>query len=65
MRVSAGVRGTSSRDASLLLDLRALLSRWAPAPRLLSRLVAVTLQGEDKIWVKKESQQEGREGRET
>jgi len=28
-------------------------------------LVAVPLQGKDKIWVKKESQQEGREGRET
>ena len=28
-------------------------------------LVAVPLQGKDKIWVKKESQQEGMEGRET
>ena len=63
--MSEAVRGTPRLGRLPALKLRAILSRWAPAPRLLSRLVAVPLQGKDKIWVKKESQQEGREGRET
>ena len=63
--MSEAVRGTPRLGRLPALKLRALLSRLAPAPRPDSRLVAVPLQGKDKIWVKKESQQEGREGRET
>ena len=63
--MSEAVRGTPRLGPLPALKLRALLSRWAPAPHPDSRLVAFPLQGKDKIWVKKESQQEGREGRET
>ena len=62
-RVSEAVRGTPRRGRLPALKLRALLSRWAPAPRPHSRQVAVPLQGKDKIWVKKKSIPAGREGR--